>query len=100
MRLVPRAGSPASRWRALLVAGCALAALTAPLGARAADSVARVDAYLSGLKTLSASFVQVVRNKQGDITDRATGRLSISRPDRFRWDYSEPYEQVIVADGR
>jgi outer membrane lipoprotein carrier protein len=85
----------------LLGAGiCALITLMAPVQAHAVDSVARVDAYLANLKTLSASFVQVVRNKQGDITDRATGRLSISRPDRFRWDYSEPYEQVIVADGR
>lgn len=63
------------------------------------DSVASVEAYLSGLKTLSASFVQVVRNKQGDITDRATGKLSIARPNRFRWDYRQPYEQTIVADG-
>jgi len=33
-------------------------------------------------------------------TNRASGKLTISRPDRFRWDYREPYVQVIVADGR
>jgi outer membrane lipoprotein carrier protein len=64
------------------------------------ESVARVQAYLGSLETLSAEFVQVVRNRQGQISSRATGTLSISRPDRFRWDYREPYVQTIVADGR
>jgi outer membrane lipoprotein carrier protein len=70
-----------------------------PLAAFAADSVARVDAYLASLKTLTAAFVQVVQDKQGQVTERATGTLSISRPNRFRWDYREPYAQSIVADG-
>jgi outer membrane lipoprotein carrier protein len=64
------------------------------------DSVGRVQSYLGSLRTLQADFVQVVRNRQGQISSRATGRLSISRPDRFRWDYREPYVQTIVADGR
>lgn len=64
------------------------------------DAVAHVESYLSGLTTLSAKFVQVVRDRQDRITDRASGTFSMSRPDRFRWDYREPYEQVIVADGR
>jgi chaperone LolA len=75
--------------------------LTAGMSAAAADdSVARVEQYLGSLKTLSADFVQVVRSREGQIKSRATGKLSISRPDRFRWDYREPYVQVIVADGR
>ena len=71
-----------------------------PLAAQAADAVARVDAYLGALKTLSAEFVQVVQDKRGEVTDRATGTLTLSRPDRFRWDYRQPYVQTIVADGK
>ena len=26
--------------------------------------------------------------------------MVLARPDRFRWRYSEPYEQVIVSDGK
>ncbi len=77
-----------------------LALLLVPIAAFAADSVARVDAYLGSLKTLSAEFVQVVQDKHGQVTERATGTLSISRPNRFRWDYREPYAQTIVADGK
>lgn len=71
-----------------------------PLAALAADSIARVDAYLARLTTLTAEFVQVVQDKQGQVTERASGTLSISRPNRFRWDYQQPYAQTIVADGR
>ena len=77
-----------------------LALLLVPIAAFAADSVSRVDAYLGSLKTLSAGFVQIVQDKQGQVTERATGTLSISRPNRFRWDYQQPYAQTIVADGK
>ena len=77
-----------------------LALLLVPIAAFAADSVSRVDAYLGSLRTLSAGFVQVVQDKQGQVTERATGTLSISRPNRFRWDYQQPYAQTIVADGK
>jgi outer membrane lipoprotein carrier protein len=77
-----------------------LALLLVPVVTFAADSVARVDAYLGSLKTLSAAFVQTVQDKQGQVTERATGTLLISRPNRFRWDYKQPYVQTIVADGK
>jgi outer membrane lipoprotein carrier protein len=78
-----------------------LACLLAPAApAQGGDAVARVEAYLAQLKTLTANFSQVVRNRDGQVTDRASGTLSIARPDRFRWDYQKPYLQTIVADGK
>jgi outer membrane lipoprotein carrier protein len=87
----------ASRWLAGLLV-CALAAVALAQGS--ADAVARVEAYLATVNTLSADFSQVVRNRDGQIVDRASGKLSLSRPDRFRWDYQKPYLQTIVADGK
>jgi len=63
------------------------------------EAATRVDAYLASVKTLSADFAQVVRNRDGQVVDRASGTLSLSRPNRFRWDYRQPYLQTIVADG-
>ena len=86
----------AARWL-----GGLLACLVAPVAlAQGGDAVARVDRYLATLKTLSANFSQVVRSRDGQVTDRASGTLSIARPDRFRWDYQKPYLQTIVADGK
>jgi outer membrane lipoprotein carrier protein len=64
------------------------------------DAVARVETYLSPMRTLSAEFTQVVRNRDGAVGDRSAGTLLLARPDRFRWDYREPYVQTIVADGK
>lgn len=89
---MPHAARWIAGWLACLLAPAALAQGTA-------DAVARVDAYLASLKTLSADFAQVVRNRDGQVVDRASGTLSLSRPDRFRWDYRQPYLQTIVADG-
>jgi outer membrane lipoprotein carrier protein len=86
-----------ARWIAGLCACLAAAAAQAQGGA---DAVARVDAYLASFRTLSATFSQVVRNRDGQIVDRASGTLALSRPDRFRWDYQQPYLQTIVADGK
>ncbi len=30
----------------------------------------------------------------------AAGKLSLQKPGKFRWDYSEPSEQLILADGK
>lgn len=87
--------NPARRlagWLACLLAPAAFAQGTG-------DAVTRVDDYLASLKTLSADFAQVVRNRDGQVVDRASGTLSLSRPNRFRWDYRQPYLQIIVADG-
>jgi outer membrane lipoprotein carrier protein len=86
--------------RARVRAAALLVTALLPLAVQAADAVARVDAYLASLKTLSADFVQVVQDRSGQVTDRATGTLVLSRPDRFRWDYAQPYVQTIVADGK
>jgi len=89
---MPHPARRVAGWLACLLAPAAFAQGTG-------DAVARVDAYLASLKTLSADFAQVVRNRDGQVVDRASGTLSLSRPNRFRWDYRQPYLQTIVADG-
>jgi outer membrane lipoprotein carrier protein len=80
-----------------------LAAMASPaLGAAAQTPEAgrqRVEAFLQGLDGLQAQFNQVLTDRNGQTIEEASGTLAISRPDRFRWDYRKPYEQVIVADG-
>lgn len=97
---VSAAAGRASRVLARIVLAAATACvLLSP--ARADDSaVGRVESYLGSLKTLSATFTQTVRDRDGQATSFAKGTLVLARPNRFRWDYREPYQQVIVADGR
>lgn len=63
-----------------------------------AAALARVERSLAELKSVRAEFVQETVDAQSQTTQRAVGTLSLKRPGRFRWDYSEP-RQVIVCDG-
>ncbi len=70
--------------------------------AGAADNTAgrqKVESFLQGLQSLQANFKQTLSDRSGQIVEEASGELAIRRPDRFRWDYREPNQQVIVADG-
>jgi outer membrane lipoprotein carrier protein len=74
-------------------------ALAIPLPA-AADAIQRLHDYARETRTLSGSFSQVVHDRNGRKSQESGGELYFSRPGKFRWVYSKPYEQVIVGDGR
>ncbi|AUH51926.1 outer membrane lipoprotein carrier protein LolA [Chromobacterium sp. ATCC 53434] len=75
------------------------AALACGLAAPAqASAIAQLKAFVAGSKTLSADFSQTVSSKNK--REEASGRLEISRPGKFRWEYTKPYAQLIVGDGK
>jgi len=59
----------------------------------------QLQTFFDGLKTLSAKFEQQVSDGDGAIIQQSQGRLWLQRPGRFRWDYQQPYHQLIVGDG-
>lgn len=58
-----------------------------------------VSDYFSTLKTFEANFTQRVVDANGELVQESGGQVWISKPGRFRWNYTQPYKQVIVADG-
>src|ERR1700744_2929409 len=65
-----------------------------------ASPAADVDKYLQGLATWSADFTQTIDDGHGKVTRSAAGKLYLQKPGKFRWDYTEPSEQLILADGK
>lgn len=65
-----------------------------------ASPATEVDHYLAGLSSWSADFKQTITDGQGKELRSAAGKFYLERPGRFRWDYSEPSEQLILADGK
>jgi len=59
-----------------------------------------VDKYMAGLASWSADFTQTIDDGHGKVLRSAAGKLSLQRPGKFRWDYTEPSEQLVLADGR
>jgi chaperone LolA len=68
-------------------------------GAAHAGGVDRLMAFIAGAKTAEADFSQTVADRNGRVTQQASGKMAFARPGKFRWDYNKPYEQVIVGDG-
>jgi len=58
-----------------------------------------LNVFLDNLGTLQAKFEQSVLDQSHNQAERFQGVFYLRRPGQFRWDYSEPYEQLIVADG-
>ncbi len=68
--------------------------------AHAGEGETRLNRFLDGLSTMEADFVQTVTNARGERKEETRGKLWLSRPDRFRLHYKNPYEQLYVADGK
>lgn len=64
-----------------------------------AGGVERLKAFIAGAKTAEADFSQTVSDKSGRVSQQASGTMAFARPGKFRWDYTRPYEQIIVGDG-
>jgi outer membrane lipoprotein carrier protein len=84
-------------WIALLFLFGATAAPGASAEGDAGEQL--VDDFVENVVTLQGDFEQALIDADGQIVDRTTGTLEIQRPGRFRWSYTEPYEQWLVADG-
>lgn len=56
-------------------------------------------AFYTEVDNLRAEFRQVQVDEEGREVQSADGIFLLDRPDRFRWEYVEPYRQIIVSDG-
>ena len=64
-----------------------------------APTVEDLKSMLRQTTTARAHFAQIVLDSNMKTLQRATGTMQFSRPDKFRWEYDKPYEQLIVGDG-
>ena len=59
----------------------------------------QLEQFSADLQSLRASFDQLVIGVDGAVEDESTGRLWLSRPQRFRWEYGGDFPELLVADG-
>lgn len=71
----------------------------APLASRA-DSVDALKDFIRDVKTGSAQFTQTVTSPDGAKKKASSGTFEFARPNRFKFAYTKPFEQLIVADGQ
>ena len=76
-----------------------LALCTAAFSAQA-DAVDTLRDFVREVKTGKALFTQTVTSPDGAKKKTSSGNFEFARPNRFRFAYTKPFEQVIVADGQ
>ena len=64
------------------------------------DPLALLSEVRKDLTGLEAAFVQYELINESEKIDHNAGQVWMQSPDRFRWHYIDPIEQLIVADGK
>jgi outer membrane lipoprotein carrier protein len=74
----------------------------ASVGSASAWAGARdeLNRFSQGLKGLNGQFSQQVFDSKGKVKETTSGRVALSAPRQFRWEYIKPHEQLIIADGK
>jgi len=69
-------------------------------GAAWADAAQSLREFVRDVKSGKAAFTQTVSSGDGARTKTSSGSFEFLRPNRFRFAYTKPFEQLIVADGQ
>lgn len=74
-----------------------MAGLTSTAWAGGRDTL---NQFFTQVDTMQAGFTQQVVDDKGKVRQSSSGTVFLSRPGKFRWEYSAPDKHQIVADGR
>lgn len=85
---------------ALFVGGLSQLVWVTPVVAAPTEARQQLNKFFTQVSSLKGSFNQQVFSKKGEVIQNAKGTLALSRPGKFRWVYSSPDPQTIVADGK
>lgn len=87
--------------RRSLLAGVAAAVTGFGLpGVAHADAADALRSFVQNVPSGRGAFTQTVTSPDGTKKKSSSGSFEFLRPNRFRFDYTKPYEQQIVADGQ
>jgi len=70
------------------------------VSALAADGVALLKQFVENTHSAKGTFVQSVYRANGGRGEESKGDFIFERPGKFRWNYQQPYPQVLVGDGK
>ena len=89
-----------SRSQALIIVTVGMFFLSSQLVAEdRAQTRVLLEQFLHEITTFQAKFEQQLFDEYGDLLETANGEVTISKPGKFRWEYQQPYSQLIVTDG-
>ena len=69
-------------------------------GVAHADAVDTLREFVRDMKSGQAAFTQTVTSADGARKKLSSGEFEFLRPNRFRFSYTKPFQQLILADGQ
>ncbi len=63
-----------------------------------ADALDQLKSFAAQVQSARGEFTQQV-TRAGKKPQQSSGQFLFARPGKFRWTYTQPYDQVLVADG-
>lgn len=101
MRDRPLSGAVARQARrGMLLALAAVLAIPLLPRAHAAEARAQLQAFAKDVTTATGSFTQSTQAARGAPQPEQRGTFAFQRPGKFRWNITEPFEQLIVSNGK
>ncbi|MDH5484324.1 MAG: outer membrane lipoprotein chaperone LolA [Gammaproteobacteria bacterium] len=68
--------------------------------ASAGEAVDVLDSFLKNTRSIQCKFQQKLLDQNGILLQQSAGDFYLHRPGRFVWDYTLPYPQKIVSNGK
>ncbi|MCX2833653.1 outer membrane lipoprotein chaperone LolA [Microbulbifer thermotolerans] len=75
----------------------ALGLVTSTTWADATDELSRLLQPLAGL---SGKFQQTLVDERGKVVQKSSGKFSVQRPGKLRWETGEPFSQLLVTNNK
>ena len=64
-----------------------------------AGGIEQLKGFIEHTRAARAAFTQTVIDSEGKTIQDSSGIIEFSRPGKFRWHYTEPFEQLVIGDG-
>ncbi|MGH9392121.1 MAG: LolA family protein, partial [Vicinamibacteria bacterium] len=71
----------------------------APAEDRLSDLVGKIESHYDAIVDFEAGFTQRYERRLLRRAVEETGRVSVKKPGRMRWEYRSPEEKTFVTDG-
>ncbi len=77
-----------------------IASLSLSSYALAAGGIELLENFSKNVKNAEGEFEQTVIDKGGKQIDQSSGKFVFSRPGKFMWEYTAPFPQAMICDGK
>lgn len=86
-------------WNGILAFSLVFGQLVSSMPAFGSEAIQRLEKFISEVDSFEGQFIQTVFDENGEVVQDSNGDVALDKPGKFRWQYTRPHPQLILADG-